>query len=147
MTPNQLYQRTPIHTETFLSILKANWHHYNHIPEIHGDLPPADPNKKIEVRYYKDFHFDMRRYWALASVWFEGKPVMVIQNAGREGDDHSKRFITDKGQYQLMIEYLATLQKSDEFISEPDLVSPNEEVKNLTSFYGNELDGIFDYHR
>lgn len=139
MTPTQLYQRTPTKTDHDLTRLKGFY--FDHIPEIKGTLPSDDPIQKVEVRYFKDFHFDTRRYWLLASVWFENKPVMIIQNAGREGDDHAASFITDMEQYRVMIGYLATLQKHDDV--KDRTVNPDTDVPNLTSFYGNELGGYF----
>jgi len=139
MTPNQLYQRAPVKTDHYIKQLKGTY--YDHIPEINGDLPFIDMARKIEVRYYKDFTFDVRRYWLLASIWFEGKPVMIIQNAGREGDDHAASFITDMEQYQAMIGHLATLQKHDDI--KDRTTDPDTDVPNLTSFYDNELEGYF----
>lgn len=142
MTPNQLYQRTPTKTDHFIKQLKGFY--YDHVPEIKGELPIDDPSKKVEVRYYKDFNFDTRRYWLLASVWFEDKPVMIIQNAGREGDDHAASFITDDAQYRAMIGHLATIQKHDDIKDRS--VNPDTDIPKLTSFYGNELEGYFSPH-
>lgn len=142
MTPNQFYQRTPTKTDHDLTVLKG--FDFDHVPEIKSELPFTDPNQKVEIRYLKDFNFDSRRFWRLASVWFSGKPVMIIQNAGREGDDYSASFITDGWQYRVMIGYLATLQKHDKI--EDRAIDPDIDVPNLTSFYGYELEGYFSPH-
>jgi hypothetical protein len=140
MTPNQLYQRIPEKTDHEICTLKG--FNFNHVPEIESEFIPKDPTGKIEIRYYKDFYFDQRRFWRLASVWIEGKPVMIIQNAGREGDDHAKSFITDATQYSALIKHLATLTKPLAGKIE-NVVDPDIEIPDLTKFYGNELDGGF----
>ncbi len=47
----------------------------------------CESSVRLSIRTHKYFNFDGRRFWRLASVWFDNKPVMIIQNAGREGDD------------------------------------------------------------
>jgi len=66
---------------------------------------------------------------------------MIIQNAGREGDDHRRRFVTDKEKYKEMIKYIRTLLESEEEIE--DYFDPNEDIQGLDSFYGHTLDGVF----
>jgi hypothetical protein len=146
MTPNQLLQRTPETTDHYIAVLHDTWHNYDHVPELRGELPDTDPTKSIEIRYYKDFHFDLRRNWTLASVWFKDKPVMIIQNAGREGDDHAKRFIVDSTAYQDMIIHLNSLCRPYMYESQDAVVDPEVDIPNLTNFYGNELDGVFYIH-
>lgn len=141
-TPNELYAMTPEETTNDVSRLVGCY--YNHIPEIdeyaefyHIETP------RIEIKYLKDWCYDGRRVWQLATVWFWNKPVMIIQNAGREGDDHRVRFITDPEQYKLMIEYIIALME----IPEPkleDVYKPDEDIDGLTEFYGQSLDGYFE---
>ncbi len=142
MTPNELYKREPVSTSHDLWPLCGCY--YNHLPELQERLSSEafDGNEKVEVRYYKDFNFDYRRVWRLASVWYDGRPVMIVQNAGREGDDHRRRFITDLVAYGEMIGYLIALFPRE--LEQPeDVVDPDTEVVGLTSFYNCELDGVF----
>jgi hypothetical protein len=119
ITIQQLYTLNPEST---------NLHLYNFLQHI-GEYFDCDlENTKIETRIVRRINFDHRRYWQLASVWFEGKPFGVIQNAGREGRDHVKAFWTDADVYGRAIQYLR------------DLTSLNDtlEVTSVT-FNGNEL--------
>ena len=151
MTPAALYERKPESVDHTVGIL--NGFYYNHVPELEGDiLPYEDPNKRVQIRYYKNFDFDGRRFWRLASVWYETKdcgwkPFMIIQNAGRAGDDHRKRFVTDAALYKEAARYLKTIvmfpERSD---LDKDVVDPLADVPKLTEFYGNELDGYFARH-
>lgn len=142
MTPNQLYQRIPEKSNHDLDALKGFY--FDHVPEVNGTLRPTDPTGKVEIRYYKDFNFDHRRFWRLASVWFGPHPVMVIQNAGREGDDWSGRYITDKEKYLWLIEHLNTLLICEDFASATKIVEADNDIPTLTDFYNYKLDGFFD---
>lgn len=143
MTPAALYERAPESADRDLTILVGCY--YNHIPEAsidyYGQIYGVQ-QERVEIRYYKRFNFDGRRFWALASVWFDDAPVMIIQNAGREGDDHAARFITDPEQYTSMVHFIASLRqvKLDEV---KDVVKATDDLP-LESFYGNSLDGHFE---
>jgi hypothetical protein len=143
MKPIELYRRQPEKVTKEIGYLKGFY--YDHIPEINEEweweLWRLD-NEKIEIRFYKDHCFDDRRIWRLASVWFDGNPVMIIQNAGREGDDYSRRFITDKNKYIEMIDYIKSLIRTDNEIK--DLVDLEQECGELVTFYGYTLDGDFN---
>ena len=69
---------------------------------------------------------------------------MIIQNAGREGDDHAKRFITDFEKYSEMVTYIKTIMPIDEIESSGDAVGIDDDIKGLTDFYSNRLDGVFE---
>ena len=145
MTPNEMYALEPESVTKDIGILVG--YGYNHIPEISFDFGceiELESNQRVEVRYLKDFCFDGRRVWILASVWFDGKPVMIIQNAGREGSDHERRFLTDTSTYKEMVGYIQSLLSS---VTEDDLVitDPDSEVPDLDKFYGHSLSSEFRY--
>ncbi|KZX78238.1 hypothetical protein A3715_10245 [Oleiphilus sp. HI0009] len=133
-TPNDLYKMTPESISYDPSCLEG--FSYSHIPEVPDGLRLFDLEdyKKIKLCYLKDFNFDHRRCWRLATVWFEEKPVMVIQNSGREGDDFSKRFITDMEAYKEMVRFIKyELEEHDT----RDCVGAEEDIKGLTEFSGH----------
>lgn len=144
MTPNELYQRTPERVDNDLSVLFGFY--FNHMPEVGGDegwrlIEGQIESKRIEVRYYKDHNYDGRRIWRLASVWLDSKPFMIIQNAGREGDDHSARFITDTERYVEAVVYIKSILPP-RFGEISDVVKIDAEIPNLTSFYSSDLETI-----
>ncbi len=114
------------------------------------DMEALHKDTEIEVRVLKEFFFDPRRFWRLASVWFKGEPVMVIQNAGREGDDHAKRFITNREAFDALCKHLNSfIQRTpwDSASIEADTVDETAHLgMTLTEFYGNELNGHFERH-
>ena len=97
MTPLELYNKIPEITSNNLNDLIVG--SYSHFPEIvefncgywFDDYIQTD----IEIRIYKNYDFDGRRFWRLQSVYYKNNPVMITQNAGREGDDHNQRYITE----------------------------------------------------
>lgn len=146
MTPNELYKRTPERIDQNLYVLYGCY--YNHIPEIeefdNSFGFDFETNDRVEIHFYKDFDFDGRRFWRLASVKMDGEFVMIIQNAGREGDDYVDRFITNPTKYKEMVEYIKSLIVTEyEDLSEEHVVDGDVDCRTLTKFYGNELDGYF----
>jgi hypothetical protein len=140
MTPQQLYDMSPQEVSHDIEC------YFDHVKEIELSLDLRyRKSPRIETRFVKHFNFDERRFWRLATVWFDGKPVIVIQNAGREGDDWSKRFITDADAYKGMLVHLAEL--SAQLIAPPESLPADQEIENLDSFYGNSLGGYFEGHR
>jgi hypothetical protein len=123
--------------------------YYNHIEEVQEAhmLPYPALSDRVEIRIIKQFDFDGRRFWRLATVWLDGYPVMIIQNAGREGDDHSARFITDALRFREMCAHIAALMVHHVTALSEDTVDLNQEIEQLTSFYGNELNGPFERYR
>lgn len=150
-TPNELYAMDPEKIDNNIAILIGC--HYNHIEESglkYGSLDFAlvtdNVNERVKIKYLKDFNFDYRRFWRLASVWYDGIPVMIIRNAGREGDDHYSRFITNKEAFHEMCLHIRSLVplQVEEII---DVIDSEKDIKDLLEFYGNHLNGYFDRNR
>lgn len=146
MKPEELYKRIPERIDNDVSQLHGCY--YNHIPEI-DELNCGEyfnnKNTRVAIHYYKDHCFDGRRVWILAAIKFDDVFVMITQNAGREGDDSSARFITNKPKYDEMINYLKTLlllPKED--VSSDVVYEEDSDISSLTTFYGNTLDGDFE---
>lgn len=117
------------------------------------NLPDDLINTRLRTDTFKHFNFDYRRFWNIRAVYFDGVPVAILRNAGRSGDDHKSIFIINKGMYLDMIEYLSLLlneliiKDKIKTLKENDTVkeiSVNEDIKDLTNFYGSSLDGYFE---
>lgn len=94
--------------------------YYNYFPELgefyNYNLNPAfeKENTRIFTKIHMHYKRDTRRYWRLTSVWYIDEenneiPFMVIQNAGREGDDYSTRIISNKHTFIEAVNYLRNL--------------------------------------
>lgn len=141
MTPNELYARTPAEVvKDDLSWLKGCY--YDHLPEVNAwgfELIPIveGPLKgRFELRFYRRYTSDGRRVWWLYAFFFDGQPVMVLQNAGREGDDHHRRIVTDPHQLARAVTLLRTFLPA---IEASEVVDPDSPVKGLDEFYGDSL--------
>lgn len=149
MTPRQIYEMPAERVDNDPSHL-FGYYYYNHLPEA-GDKEDIRSwihdikQERISIRFIKDFCFDGRRVWRLAVVVFDGRPVMITQNAGREGDDHAVRFITDIDGMMRMAEFIISL-KPPERIDEVERVGLDEDIPHLAEFYGQRLDDPFHHH-
>jgi len=135
MKPVDLYKVKP------QSIERALWQIIDgyHIPEIDQydfNYEACEKEGKVETRVYEDYCSDSIRTWFLASIWYQNSPVMIIQNAGRDGQDHMARFITDTNMYRKMVEYLMNFTVTPD---SDDSVDPLIDIDSLTRFYGSEL--------
>ncbi len=148
MTPKQLYALPAERVDTDLSHLFGFY--YNHLPEA-GDLGDIRSwiwnikQERASIRFIKDFCFDGRRVWQLAVVCFDGQPVMITQNGGREGYDHAVRFITDTPGVLRLAAYIRSLKPADR-VEEPECVGLDEDIPHLTHFYSQSLDQPFEYY-
>jgi len=155
MTPSELLARPVESVEKDLSVLVGCY--YNFVPEATLDMQefllPEDD--RVEIRVFKHFNFDHRRFWRLAAVYLDGEPVMITQNAGREGDDHAHRYVLDEERYRALVGIVASMPRkpNDHRVDEGDrkrttVASMDEDLGDkLTSFYGDELDRGFVPHR
>lgn len=119
--------------------------HFNHVPEVQDSeawpvflLAVEVPG--VEVRWWVDHSFDHRRVWRIGCVFLDDKPVMVIKNAGREGDDYTARDIIDSGLYAELVARLvvALARMKEEARPTESVVGPEDEVE--VDFYGESFD-------
>jgi hypothetical protein len=130
MTPHQLLDREPVHVSNDVVWLWG--FRYSHVPEV-GDLSDVRyvrgrsrwrPRRVkriewrapinvpgVEVRLYRHHNFDERRVWRLASVHVRNRPVLIVRNGGREGDDEASRYVFDTFLYAELVELLGKLPR------------------------------------
>lgn len=100
---------------------------------------------RLEVRNLVHDYIDGSRFRSMVTVWFDGQPVFIVQNAGRGGDDWRNRWVTDAPRYWALVSYLlsmfAKLEQSDDFV-DPDAEVYEEEVFLL---YGEDVAERFGY--
>lgn len=142
MKPSELYGREVKKTWKDLWVLKGFY--YSHVPELDDIWSMLDfkKNEKAEIRAFGYADYDGRRFWLLAGVYFDGHPVMIIRNAGREGDDHHSRFITDPARYWELLKYLATLANPPIEETKICVVDPEKDIPDLDNFYGDDLQRV-----
>lgn len=143
MTPRELYEITPESTTYDINIA-FEYFRGSHFPEVcdssyYFSEQELSKNNRITIKIYKDVNLDERRIWRLMSAWLDNHPVMVMQNAGREGDDHIRRFITDIDRYNEMVEFIAISMMNLTLTSIPDVVDIDTDIEDLTEFYDMKL--------
>jgi len=138
-SPSELYALKPVSVHYDVdSLVRA------HIPEIDAfslDSDAIGESKRIEYRELVFNTQDSYRTWQLGSVWLDGKPVMVVNNSGRGGDEYSERWITDAALYSEMVVYLWA------FVKETDVtgfVKADTKIPAMTEFYGNTIHDFYD---
>lgn len=107
--------------------------------DMQHEQKPVRLVKKTHVSYC----FDGERVWMLSSMWLDGKPFMLIQNAGRGGDDHQERFITNSELYDAAVVYLQSLVKSEPSYKH-ELYQEDYNDEEVTSFYGHHMEEFHD---
>lgn len=150
MTPQELLTREPEETSHLLKYLAD--YSYNHIPEaeltideIHVLDVEDIESQRVQVKLYKEFNFDFRRFWRLSSVWLDGKAVMICCNAGREGADHVNRFILDGALFRELVIHIRQVAATKLDVT-VEVTALDKDIPEMTSFYGDELDGYFEYY-
>lgn len=134
MTANELYRLTPKRTTKEICNL------YKHIDKLDPNCE-YEANDRVEIKEIVSYCFDGRRVWDLNTVWFDGMPVMVIQEAGRDGDDHTDNYVTDYPKYREMVNYILSLPKDNDNCTR---LNPDTDEPNLTTFYNHTLSDFYD---
>lgn len=137
MKPSEIYSLNPIKKT------KEIWCLEKHISEDlvqHYNIDRSK-NEQIEIRYYADYCFDGRRVWEFFSVWFNNKPFMICEEAGREGDDHTREFITNKEVFLEAVQYLNSLSDEENSLC---VYNEDDEIENMGTFYGYQLSDMYN---
>lgn len=119
--------------------LKGGWitevdnFEYSQTGELYQQL---EAEGRLVVKQHAFQYIDGERDASLCSLWFDGKPVAYMQNAGRGGTDHQVRGVTDAEKFDAMCGYLRKMLNIDGVTE--DLVDPEAEVypDELLEFYG-----------
>lgn len=107
--------------------------YFNHLPTVEYAFQEVRlPGYRVEVKLYNNV--DFRRFHSVSVVYHDDAPVMVLQNAGREGDDYYDRWIIDKTEYGLLEKAVYEATMKPEVIEVADL---DKDLPELTSFYGH----------
>lgn len=139
----------PVPFRTIRELLSAPVVHvvYDLIPvEDVFDFPVSDlwkkmeEDKRVEVRYYVYHCSDGNRGWYLKGLFFDNRPVLLYQSAGRGGRDFSRCFMIS---YQAFLDLQSYVQGLREPREEHREVPLDEERDDLTSFYGQSFADIY----
>jgi hypothetical protein len=127
----------------------ADWHTINvHLSDdvnyFDMDHDAAEATKRMETRTIVDRDFDGRRGWTLQTVWFDNKPVMVVNSSGRDGDEYHNRWITDPAQFAELVTFLRSFTPLTE---ETGYVKADAKIPAMTEFYNSTIHDFYDVER
>lgn len=127
-----------------------NYHWFPEVQELEWKLnceveALLEKDGRIEVRQLVHVQVDGSRYLCMQTVWFDGKPVMITQDAGRSGDDHHRRWITDRNTFMSMCQHLRSFLATDE--EQADVFDPEALVyeEAMFCFYSHDFSKQFGY--
>jgi hypothetical protein len=141
-SPAELYALKPTRVDF------GSWHTINvHLSEADLydlDTDEVEKTQRMETRTIVDFDYDGRRGWTLQTIWFDKKPVMVVNSSGRDGDEYHDRWITDAGLFGELVAWLKS------FVPAADLVGyakASDKIPAMTEFYGHTIHDYYDVER
>jgi len=132
-------------------LLRSDW--FYELPSLSRGLNDSvleqlKNEARFDVRCILYRRHDDRRYISMYSFWFDGKPVMLTQNAGREGDDFKRRLVTDAALFKDLCHYLHSRLAFDIEVAESDLVDPEKHIFEEEAFKfsgGEDFGAAFGY--
>lgn len=146
MTPQELFSRTPVQVSNEIEGFHSHLGDYGISQFEFNKVLEEDPN--IETRFYAVANFDGYRYWMLGAVFFRGIPVLIFQEAGRNGRDHTRNIeVRDPENPNAMGDFLRYIRDNLLENGRVEAVSLDTDVEDLDYFYNCKLDDIVaEYH-
>jgi hypothetical protein len=139
-TPGELYALKPTRVD-YGSYHTLSVHLTNEVDTYDLDSDAMEASKRFETRTIVDHDYDGRRGWTLQTVWFDGKPVMVVNNSGRDGDEYHDRWITDGEAFGKMVAWLRTFQPESE---QTGFAEASQVIPAMTEFYNHTIHDYYD---
>jgi len=136
MKPNDVYGWTPISQTTDL------WRISGSFEDVYIDYIQDGLNTRILVKKYVNEEIDLRSF-EFFSVWLDDRPFMIIERAGRGGDDYYETYITDFKAYTDAGVYLRSLYYEDEH-NKPTVMDPAKDIPDLGVFYQNDVRNYYN---
>lgn len=132
-------------------VLRPNW-----IPELGGVLELDGDSEllqelqvegRLTVNCLVDDYVDGHRIAQMHTVWFDGKPLLIVQDAGRSGRDFSRRWLTHPVEYQKLLQYLLSKVRVPDAVG--DVADPEALVyeDDVLFFYGRYFGDRFGFER
>jgi hypothetical protein len=131
-TPAELYALKPVQTEYDAYTVTS---YVDGFDTWRFDHEKAEGEKRLEIR-----RLVYENEWMLSTVWFDGKPVMIISYSGKDGEEKDK-WITDGGVYADMVTWLYTFVEKTEVTG---FVKVDAVIPALTEFGSHTLHDFYD---
>lgn len=130
-------------------VLREDW-----FPELSNVLPSLGSAEFDEMENENRLHVRQLinnstdggyRVALMHTVWFDDQPVFIVQNEGRSGRDHVKRWVTNNEKYGALLAYI--ISKAAVPSGNYDLISPDAWVyeEDVFHLYGQDFAEQFGY--
>jgi hypothetical protein len=139
-SPAELYALKPVRVD-YGSWHTVNVHLSNDVDYFDIDLDAVEATQRMETRSIVDHDSDGRRGWTLQTVWFDKKPVMVVNSSGRDGDEYHDRWITDGDIFGELVAFLRTFTPQTE---KAGFVKASDKIPAMTEFYDASIHDFYD---
>ena len=108
------------------------------LPTDFKTMEQIEKTGRIEIRYLADPNIGSDEVWILASVWFDGVPVMWVTHWGESCE--FKRHITDVYQFSIMVQWIIEMFPLEDM----DYAQMGVPKVELTEFGNHTLDEFYD---
>jgi len=108
---------------------------------VDEDRIPEEANTRVELRMLFDPYIDGERCCELYTMWFDGVPFGVGQEAGRGGRDHDAQYVTDVVRYKAAVAYLISLYTVQDDLLPATVIDADTPMRDLTYFYCTDAFG------
>jgi len=111
-----------------------------HIDEIDSSDLDFEEMRKAGRFEYRPLAHSPNWGWQLGTVWFDGKPVMVV-NSGGDDSENRERWVTDAEAFGAMVIFLRSFVKDHGVTGfvDADMIIPS-----MTEFYGSTIHDYYD---
>lgn len=101
-----------------------------------------DAERQVEINQVYFSCEDGERTVEMYTVYFEQKPVFIMQQAGRGGCDFDRRFVTDSETYKRLVGYLQSLLAPEINVA---YVDPETDmyIDDILNIYGTDVSHHF----
>lgn len=98
---------------------------------------------RFALRQLHHENFDGERTASMHTLWFDGKPVAIVKDAGRGEADENTRWVTDRYQFAALCAYISEVM--DPQGDESDFIDPEKEMypDEVFALYGGTISAKF----
>jgi hypothetical protein len=139
-TPAELYALKPVRID-YDPWLTVSVHLSEDVSHFDLDFDAVEKTQRVEIRTLADHDYDGRRVWTLQTVWFDNKPVMVVNSSGRDGDEYHERWITDAQLFGELVTFLRTFTPQRDV---DGFVKADAKIPGMTEFYNHTIHDYYD---
>lgn len=118
---------------------EINMQHFEDVRDVFFAVVLEDFDIRVDqfVKSYSDY----RRFWELGAFYYKDELIFIYQNAGREGDDFSNKYVINVKMYLELLHELQKLIPLENYGSNlKEEYKLEDDIEGLDEFYGCDLE-------